>query len=141
MRSLTHLPPVKINEILPGEVRVTAKINSDLPTSLNGPITKTACYYFEYIKEEKGDDTWETTDHVTLFSNFVIQDDTGKIRVEPDQSVAFDRVDQALNKLSHLDAANRRLIANTASEALGLVKAPTTNQVHFARAISERLYS
>ncbi|MBG89412.1 MAG: hypothetical protein CMO80_21295 [Verrucomicrobiales bacterium] len=119
MRSLTHLPPVKINEILPGEVRVTAKINSDLPTSLNGPITKTACYYFEYIKEEKGDDTWETTDHVTLFSNFVIQDDTGKIRVEPDQSVAFDAPTSHYEPGSGVRQFEKRLDAGTEVTVVG----------------------
>ena len=51
----------------------------------------------------------------------------------------FDQVDQAVNKLAHLDQMNRRKLVVKFSEALATVEHPTANQIDFLRAIAERL--
>lgn len=53
----------------------------------------------------------------------------------------FDQVDQAVNKLAHLDPINRRRLVDQFTQAIATVEHPTANQIDFLRAIAERLHA
>jgi|GEM_PF-291744 len=61
-------------------------------------------------------------------------------RLALDQNT-FDQVDQAVNKLAHLDPGNRRRLVDSLTQAIATIEHPTANQIDFLRAVAERLHA
>jgi hypothetical protein len=59
-------------------------------------------------------------------------------RLSLDQN-SFDKVDEAVNKLAHLDQMYRRKLFKNFTEAVAQIEHPSANQLDFLRAVGERL--
>ncbi len=96
-RKLVDIPTSKVRSTAVGLVELNGKAK---PIKLlTSPLTKKPCMYYciEHQVYKRGAVMWnyETTDKVEKYTNFYIEDDTGKIEVNPKNAgfkIAFDYI-------------------------------------------------
>lgn len=93
MRRLERVPEVAVYGVMPGEVQVTGQVQV-LDQALQGPQSGAECVYYRYTVERRvrgsdGDRRWRTESDESRFVPFALRDDTGSIRVLPDEGVRF----------------------------------------------------
>ncbi|MCC5845457.1 MAG: LemA family protein [Verrucomicrobia bacterium] len=87
MRQLERIPAVSVRGVLEGEVNLNGR-GRRLDAALSAPSTGTACLIYRYVVERQerdsdGDTRWRTIRDETRFVPFLLEDDTGSVRVEP----------------------------------------------------------
>lgn len=96
LRQIGRIPQTKIVATVPGEVNLTgrARVAAQNGDTLRAPDSGAICLYYSYTKEREerdsdGDTKWVTVDSRTEFTPFDLDDNSGQLRIEPDDGVHF----------------------------------------------------
>lgn len=94
LRQLERTPRSLVAGVLPGEVNLRGSAQ-ELDGLLQSPHTKTPTLYYRYHVERKTRDSegrtrWSTVSNQSRFLPFWLQDDSGRIRVEPSTRANFE---------------------------------------------------
>lgn len=93
-RQVTRLREVKADAVMPGEVRIRGRVWAQTQPLLTAPHSGATCVYYYHVhdvevRDSEGRQTWRTEEEVEQPANFVIEDETGRILIEPTVNVEF----------------------------------------------------
>jgi hypothetical protein len=87
MRQLERVPAVSVRGVLEGEVNLTGQTRV-LESTMRSPGSNTPSLIYRYVVERRerdsdGDSKWVTVSDQTRFVPFLLEDETGAVRVDP----------------------------------------------------------